>query len=124
MPEAEFDAGEGIAERDKIATFACGHGKDTKRRTSTFLTTNCALRVCDYCELPNFGRLASGTTCTTVIGACSVKFNTVSDGSLICWLLVAAWTPPPTPAPAAAPMAAPLPPPASAPIMPPTTAPA
>ena len=30
-----------------------------------------------------------------------MKFSTVSEGSLICWLLEAACTPPPTPAPAA-----------------------
>ena len=52
-----------------------------------------------------------------------MKFSTVSDGSLICWPLVAACTPPPTPAPAAAPIAAPLPPPAMAPMMPPMIAP-
>src|SRR5665811_640959 len=72
----------------------------------------------------SFGRFASaGGACTTVIGACSVKFSTVSDGSLICWPFVAACTPPPTPAPAAAPIAAPLPPPAIAPMMPPRIAP-
>ena len=53
-----------------------------------------------------------------------MKFRTVSTGSLICWPLVAAWTPPPRPPPAAAPMAAPLPPPARAPIIAPMPAPA
>ncbi|PYV98575.1 MAG: hypothetical protein DMG86_16055 [Acidobacteria bacterium] len=60
---------------------------------------------------------------TTVNGAWRVKFNTVSEGNLICWPLVAACTPPPSPPPAAAPMAAPLPPPAIAPIIAPMPAP-
>src|SRR5437763_15169727 len=79
----------------------------------------------DYCcASPNFWRLASALgACTTVMGAYRVKFNTVSEGSLICWLLGAACTTPPTPAPAAVPIAAPLPPPATAPIMPPRIAP-
>ncbi len=38
-----------------------------------------------YCESDSFCRPESGAfACVTVIGACSVKFNTVSDGSLIC----------------------------------------
>ena len=56
--------------------------------------------------------------------ACRVKFSTVSEASLICWPLVAAWTPPPIPPPLAAPMAAPLPPPAIPPMMAPMAAPA
>src|ERR1700722_8654 len=77
-----------------------------------------------YCWSASLGRLLSCLgSGTTVTGACRVKLRTVSDGSLICWLLVAACTPPPTPAPAAVPMAAPLPPPAMAPIMPPRIAP-
>src|SRR4051812_43273723 len=77
----------------------------------------------DYGSACSFCRFASDAACTTVTGCCRVKFSTVSEGSLICWLLVAACTPPPTPAPAAAPMPAPLPPPARAPIMPPISAP-
>src|SRR5215467_6452100 len=83
------------------------------------------LQLRNYCEeSPSFCRFESALcACTTVTGACNVKFSTVSDGSLICCALVAACTPPPTPAPAAAPIAAPLPPPARAPMMLPTTAP-
>src|ERR1700733_260690 len=61
-----------------------------------------------YWELSSFGRSIFGLgDLITVIGACRVKFRTVSEGSLICWLLVAPWTAPPAPAPAAAPIAAP-----------------
>jgi hypothetical protein len=40
----------------------------------------------------SFGRPASGPwlTCTTVTGACRVKFNTASESILICWLRPAA----------------------------------
>ena len=60
---------------------------DCERRVGVKTRVTASLRalVRDYRESLSFWRFASGLGAwTTVTGACSVKFSTVSDGSLIC----------------------------------------